>query len=76
MPYVGPVPKTDLLTTAQAAERRGVNVRTIHRAVASGRLAPAMKLPGDTGAYLFRPSDVDAVALQTMVPAVAPRGAA
>lgn len=74
MPYVHPVPNDDLLTTAQAAERRSVHVRTIHRAVASGRLKPALKLPGDTGAYLFDPADIDALALSTVVPA--PKGAA
>lgn len=46
------------LTSAQVAKLTGKSVRTIHRKVASGKLRYAQKLPGDTGSYLFRPSDV------------------
>lgn len=52
----------DLLGTTEAAERLGVSVRTIHRLVARGHLAPAAKLPGSTGAYLFTSADVAAIA--------------
>jgi excisionase family DNA binding protein len=52
---------TDLLTAAQAAERAGVNRRTILRWAETGRLSVALTLPGETGAHLFRPADVDAV---------------
>lgn len=55
------MPTADLLTTAQAAEQADVDVRTIHRWVASGRLSPALKLPGGTGAYLFDPASVAAL---------------
>lgn len=58
----------DLLTTTQAAERRGVSVRTIHRAVADGRLEPAAKIPGSTGTYLFDPAVVDRVVFHLVVP--------
>lgn len=51
---------TDLLTAAQAAVRAGVNRRTITRWADTGRLPVALQLPGDTGANLFRPADVDA----------------
>jgi excisionase family DNA binding protein len=52
---------TDLLTTAQVADLRGVSVRTIHRLVADHKLTPAVKLPGGTGAYLFHRDDVEAL---------------
>lgn len=50
----------NLLTTAEVAKRHGRDVRTVHRMVASGRLVPEMKLPGRTGALLFRADQVDA----------------
>ena len=53
-----------LLSTAEAAARAGVKPRTLHRWVQSGRLAPAHKLPGDTGAYLFTPDAVDLAVLR------------
>lgn len=52
---------TDLITTAEAAQVLGVHVATISRMVASGRLTPAVKVPGKRGAFLFRPEDVDAL---------------
>ena len=54
----------ELLTLKQAADRTGKSHRTIQRWVESGRLTHALKLPGDTGAYLFRPEDVDRAAEQ------------
>lgn len=53
------MPNVDLLSTAEAAERAGVNVRTIHRWVATGRLDPFHKLPGGTGSYVFLAASVD-----------------
>lgn len=50
----------DLLTARQAAETAGVTRRTITRWIAAGRLSPAAQLPGQTGALLFRPDDVEA----------------
>ncbi len=47
-----------LLTTGQVAERYGVTNSAVVKAVNSGRLRPARKLPGRTGAYLFRTTDV------------------
>lgn len=52
---------SDLLSTKQVAERRGVTVSTVSRWVASGKLRPLLKLEGKTGAMLFRPEDVDSL---------------
>lgn len=52
---------TDLLSTKQVAERRGVTVSTVSRWVSAGKLTPAIKLDGQTGAMLFRPEDVDSL---------------
>lgn len=49
------------ITTADAARMLGVHVATVSRMVASGRLLPAIKVPGKTGAFLFDPNDVAAV---------------
>lgn len=51
-----------LLTMAQATERVGKSRRTVERWIAAGRLTPAHKLPGKTGAQLFRIEDVDRAA--------------
>ena len=52
---------TDLLTAAQVAEKAGVDRRTVTRWVEKGKLAPAIRLPGETGALLFSPVDVEAL---------------
>ena len=44
------MPITDLLTTADVAERTGLTVYTISRLVREGKLTPAHQLPGTTGA--------------------------
>ena len=49
----------ELVTTAEAAKTLGVHVATISRMVAAGRLTPAIKVPGKTGAYLFHRTDVE-----------------
>ena len=51
----------DLLTTRQAATRLRVDVSTLSRWVASGRIHPAIKLPGIRGAMLFDPAEVERV---------------
>jgi hypothetical protein len=48
----------DLVTAAEAAEISGKSPRTILRLIDRQVLVPAMKLPGETGAYLFRRTDV------------------
>lgn len=42
----------------------GIDRSTLIRRVQAGRLIPTRKLPGRTGAYLFRRSDVMAAAAQ------------
>lgn len=49
----------ELLTTAQAAVRLRCSPRTVTRMAEDGRLTPAMKLPGETGAYLFEPAEIE-----------------
>ena len=66
MPYVVPMHKTPhdaptYITTADAARLLGVHVATVSRMVAAGRLVPAIKVPGKTGAFLFHPEDVEAL---------------
>lgn len=53
---------TELLTTAQVAALKGVSVRTVARWVETGKLTPAVKIPGRTGAYLFTPDDIESAA--------------
>lgn len=56
------MPKTtNLIGSAEACERLGVDRSTLTRWVQAGRIKPAMKMPGARGAYLFRPSDVEAL---------------
>jgi len=45
---------SDLITTAQVATILGVSRRQVNRMVAAGKLVPAQKLEGQTGAHLFR----------------------
>lgn len=50
----------DLITTSEACELLGFTSRsTLSRYVAVGRIAPAMKMPGTTGAFLFNRGDVE-----------------
>lgn len=49
----------ELVTAAEAAAILDVTPRTISRHADAGRLPTARKLPGRTGARLFRRSDVD-----------------
>jgi len=62
MPKDQHAPTRPLITTAEAAELLGVHVGTVSRMVASGRLTPSFKVPGKTGAFLFDPTDVEALA--------------
>lgn len=43
----------------------GKSPRTIHRMVQSGELHPVQQLPGPNGAYLYRRSDVEALASES-----------
>lgn len=51
----------DLISSIEAAELLGVGRSTLTRWVQSGRLSEAMKLPGETGARLFRRADVESM---------------
>ena len=46
------------LTTAEVANRLGVTVSTVNRMVTRGEIAPALQLPGRTGARLFTEDEV------------------
>ena len=54
-----------LLTTTQAAHILGCSTATVTRMVQDGRLAPALKLPGLRGDYLFDPAAVEAARAAT-----------
>lgn len=54
--------KRDLLTSAETAERLGIDRGTLTRWVQAGRIEPAMKLPGKNGPALFDPAAVDELA--------------
>lgn len=51
----------ELLTSAEVAQRLGVDVRTVARWANSGRLPTAIKAPGLRGVRMFRPEDVEAL---------------
>lgn len=52
-----------LISTREAAALLGLkNVSTVTRMVKEGRLAAAMKMPGLTGALLFRREDIEELA--------------
>jgi len=50
----------DLIGTVEAAELIGRSVPHMKRLAASGRVPPALKMPGRTGAYLFDRAVVEA----------------
>jgi excisionase family DNA binding protein len=51
----------DLLTSAEVCERLNIDRSTLSRWVAAGRIAPALKMPGLRGPFLFDPAEVDRV---------------
>lgn len=51
----------DLLTSVEAVAILQCDRSSISRWVASGRLTPVRKLPGQTGAFLFDKSDIEAL---------------
>lgn len=50
--------QTELIGTSEAAQRLGVDRSTVTRWVKSGRLMPAMTVPGYRGNFLFDPADL------------------
>lgn len=47
------------LGAAEVAERLGIHRSTLTRWITTGRIKPAMQMPGSSGAYLFRQADVE-----------------
>lgn len=47
------------MASAQVCDHIGFDRSTLSRYVQLGRITPAVKLPGRTGAMLFRPEDVE-----------------
>lgn len=54
--------KTEYVTAAETAAVLEIPRRDVVRLVERGDLVPAMKLPGRTGAFLFHPASVEALA--------------
>lgn len=52
------MPSADLIGTAEASEILGLSQRTVKRLALAEVLPFAMKMPGETGAYLFQRDDV------------------
>jgi excisionase family DNA binding protein len=50
-----------LITSAEACESLGIDRSTLSRWVASGRIAPATKLPGIRGPFLFTRTEVQRI---------------
>lgn len=50
----------DLIPTAEVARLVHKTVATVNRWANEGKLPPAVVMPGETGARLFRRSDVEA----------------
>ncbi|MDP9394382.1 MAG: helix-turn-helix domain-containing protein [Actinomycetota bacterium] len=59
------MPKTpapdDLIGSAVACDLLNIDRSTLSRWVSAGKLAPALRLPGATGAFLFKREDVEAL---------------
>lgn len=62
-----PAHKPDLMGSAQVCDLAKINRSTLSRHVAEGKIAPAHRLPGRTGAMLFDRRDV-AVYIATIKP--------
>jgi hypothetical protein len=53
-----------LITTQQAAQILGWNVATVNKQAKAGRLPVALKVPGRTGANLFRRDEIERLATE------------
>jgi hypothetical protein len=51
--------RIEVLSTAKAAERLGMNVQKFHRLAARYGITPALKAEGQTGAMFWLDSDVE-----------------
>jgi excisionase family DNA binding protein len=52
---------TDLIGTAETSEILGIDRGTLSRWISAGKIIPALRMPGQTGAYLFHRADVETV---------------
>lgn len=55
---------TSLVGTTEAADILGWSIAKVKREAKSGRLPIALKMAGETGAYLFHRSTVDLISRQ------------
>jgi excisionase family DNA binding protein len=49
----------DLIASQDVCELLNIDRSTLSRWVKAGRITPAMRMPGQTGAFLFSRDDVD-----------------
>ena len=70
------MPTDDLLSTVQTADLIGIERSTVSKMVREGRLTPAHKLPGPTGAFVFLRSEVMRAKAEYQAKATAPTEAA
>lgn len=64
MAYGWIMPTPELIGTREASQRLGESIRQTIRRVESGKLAPAAKMPGLRGAYVFDAATIDALAAE------------
>lgn len=50
------------MTTSEAASLLGLTRYSVIRFVHDGKITPAVKAPGDRGAFMFKREDVEALA--------------
>lgn len=62
MPKAPQTTKPDLIPTAEVAAILNIHVATVVRRAQSGEIPYAMKLPGETGPYLFDRADIERLA--------------
>lgn len=55
---------TKLVSAHNAAETLGITRRSLLGRVARGKITPALKMPGRTGAYLFDAEQVERLAAE------------
>lgn len=55
--------ETNYIGSAEVCDLLHIDRSTLSRWVASSRITPSMKLPGQRGAYVFDPAEVERVRL-------------
>ncbi len=56
-----PTDEPEELVTAEVCKLLNIDRTTVTRWVQAGKLTPARKLPGVSGAYLYKRADIDAM---------------